>query len=118
MHPGFFLNIAENLGDNFFYEILPVEKYSDIPLHGRLNTVICSVVRKRNINETEAPLISFNEGVPEITNQHGEPIGKDYNISLEQLQSYIDDSEEKISDSLFYNNPHSDLYIIPNFFYG
>ena len=32
MELGFFLDVAENTGDNFSYAILPVESYSDIPL--------------------------------------------------------------------------------------
>ena len=47
MQPGFFLELAENIGDGFAYEILPVKDYSEIPLQGCLTTVIHSVVRQR-----------------------------------------------------------------------
>ena len=105
MHPGFFLKLAENTGDGFAYEILPVSEYSDIPTHGRLITVIHSVVRKRNLNNTYAPHISINNNeIFEITNRNGDPIGDDCHVDINQLQSHIHPSEEL--------DPSLDLYPI------
>ena len=61
MQPGFFLGLAENVGDGFAYEILPVKDYSDIPLHRHVFTVIRSVVRGREITESEALFVTFHD---------------------------------------------------------
>ena len=45
MQPGFFLDIADNVGNSFFYEILRAKSYTDIPLLlQKVKTVIRSVV--------------------------------------------------------------------------
>ena len=54
-----FLGLAENVGDGFAYEILPVKDYSEIPLHRGLHTVMSSVVRQRELTEFEAPFITL-----------------------------------------------------------
>ena len=50
MEPGFFLDMAENTGNNFSYVILPAELYSDIPLNRRPVTLVRSVVRSWQLN--------------------------------------------------------------------
>ena len=50
----FFLDLAENTGDNVFYVILPVNKYCNIPLHPNSVTLVRSVVRSRCIVSSDA----------------------------------------------------------------
>ena len=57
MRPSFFLGITENFGNGFAYEILPVSTYEDILTHDCLQTVIQSVVCKRNLAETDSLII-------------------------------------------------------------
>jgi hypothetical protein len=49
MQPGFFLDIAENTGDGFSYEILPVLLIKDILIHRNPVTLVQSVVRQRSL---------------------------------------------------------------------
>ena len=50
MLPGFFLDITDNTGDGFSYEILPVKDVKDIPLQRNPVTLVRSVVRSRNLD--------------------------------------------------------------------
>ena len=94
MQPGFFLGIAENVGDRFSYEILPVKDYDDIPLYVQIKPVIRSVVRSRTLTDIESPFIELKEGKFIVTNRKGEQIGNDC-LSEEELQSYVEVSEEE-----------------------
>ena len=49
MQPGFFLDIAENTGDGFSYEIIPVLLIKDIPIRRNPVTLVRSVVRQRSL---------------------------------------------------------------------
>ena len=40
MEPGFFLDLADNTGDGFSYEILPVSSYKDIPSRRKPVTLV------------------------------------------------------------------------------
>ena len=56
IQPGFFLDIAENTGDGFSYEILPVLLIKDIPIRRNPVTLVRSVVRQRNlVTSDDAP---------------------------------------------------------------
>ena len=59
MRPGFFIGIYHNVGDVFTYELLDVASYHDIPTHGRLHTVIHSVVRKLELANIDALTIHY-----------------------------------------------------------
>ena len=96
MKPGFFLTVADNWVDGFSYEILPVANYHDIPKHGRLNTVIRSVVRKRILSDTTALIIREQEGSWIVTNRDGDPIGENYVSSHNDMQYFFSTSEEGI----------------------
>ena len=93
MQPGFFLGLAENVDNGFPYEILPVKDYSDIPLHGRVFTVIRSIVRQREITESEALFVTFHDLVWQVTNQHGDIIGEEM-VSVEDQHEQVNVSEE------------------------
>ena len=96
MQPGFFLGIAENVGNSFLYEILQAKDYKDIPLlPQKVKTVIRSVVRTRTLLENESPFIELKNGTFVVSNCRGKPIGNDP-ISEEDLESFVEVSEEKI----------------------
>ena len=91
----FFLQLAENTGDGFAYKILPVAEYTDIPTHGRLITVIRSVVRKQDLQKLIAPYVTKNcNDILEITNRNGDLIGDDCNVDIDCLQSTVYPSVE------------------------
>jgi hypothetical protein len=55
MLPGFFLDIADNTGDGFSYEILPVKDIKAIPLRQNPVTLVRSVVHNRNVASSTIP---------------------------------------------------------------
>ena len=55
MEPGFVMDLAENTGDGFSYEILPVFAYSDITLMRNPVTLVHCVVRPCVITSPDAP---------------------------------------------------------------
>ena len=59
MEPGFFLDLAENTGDNLSYVLLPVNNYCDIPLRHNPVTIMRSVVRIRDI-VSSTPQVALN----------------------------------------------------------
>lgn len=93
MQPGFFLGLAENVGDGFAYEILPVKDYSNMPLHRCLATVIRSIVRQRELTDFEAPYITLENLVWTVTNRHGDIIGEEM-VDVEKHTEQIEVSEE------------------------
>ena len=94
MRPGFFLDIAHNVGNGFSYELLAVKNYCDIPKYGPVHTVIHSVVRKCNIADTETPTICEKDGSWVVTNRDGDPIGEDCSTSSEELKYNVQVSDE------------------------
>ena len=90
MNPGLFIGIAHNVRNGFSYELLEVASHWDIPTYGCLYTVIFSVVRKKNIPDTDAPIICEEEGVRLVTNRLGDPIGEYCSTSSEELHSNIE----------------------------
>ena len=55
MEAGYLLDIADNTGDVFSYEILPENTANKIPIHRNPVTLIRSVVRSRELDSTHAP---------------------------------------------------------------
>ena len=55
MLPGFFLDIADNTGDDFSYEILPVKDIGNIPIQRNPVNLVRSVVRSRDIASNDTP---------------------------------------------------------------
>ena len=74
MLAGFFLDIADNTGDGFSYEILPATHYDDIPLDHCPITLIRSVVRLRDYNSTAVPRYVDINNEFTIFNQDGDEI--------------------------------------------
>ena len=56
MEPGFFLDLADNIGDRFAYAILPVKDVKDIPLGHNHTTLTRCVVRARDLTCPDVPL--------------------------------------------------------------
>ena len=72
MEPGFFLDIADNTGDNFSYVVLPVKYLNEIPVHCRPITLVYSVVRSKLVDSSDSPTcVESPEGF-EVYNRHGE----------------------------------------------
>ena len=116
MQPGFFLGIAENVGDSFLYIILKAKSYSDIPLHSqKVRIVVQSVVRIRTLLENESPFIELKNGKFVVSNCKGKPISDDP-ISDEDLESFVEVSEEEIlKDSPTVQQPNTgELHINQN----
>ena len=60
MSPGFFLDIAENTGDKFSYEILLVKDVVDIPTRN-IWPIVQNIVRPRSLDYNAAPIIKEND---------------------------------------------------------
>ena len=71
MLPGFFLDMAENTGNNFSHVILPGKSYSDIPLDTCHVTLVRSVVRSRDIDLVHIPSCVRNTDGFRFMNQTG-----------------------------------------------
>ena len=52
MEAGYFLDIADNTGDDFSYEILPVNTENRIPIYRNPLILVRSVVRSRALDST------------------------------------------------------------------
>ncbi len=52
MKPGFFLDVADNTGDGFSYEILPCLKVEDIPTD-RVRPIVRNIVRPRELDRED-----------------------------------------------------------------
>ena len=56
MEVDFFLDIADNTGDRFSYEILPVNTVNKISKHRNLVTLTRSLVDIRVVDSSDAPM--------------------------------------------------------------
>ena len=65
MEPGFFLKLADNTGDGFAYEILPVKNYENIPLRRNPTVLVRCVVREREYGNNKSP--TYREKNNELT---------------------------------------------------
>lgn len=99
MLPGFFLDMAENTGDNFSYVILPVEKYSAIPLDTRPVTVVCSVVRRHDIDSDHVPLCIRDTKGFKFMNQKGDELIGDTE-SFPVSDTNVSDPDTSISEEI------------------
>ncbi len=104
MLPGFFLGVAESVGDGFSYIILPCEKYEDIPTRRNPITLIRSVVRKREINASPDATPICQEVLDgfKFTNIHGEELtGDDLAVapSEEPSAENMDEDSNPLEDA-------------------
>ena len=90
MLPGFVLGIAPTVGDGFSYTILPKKDYKDIPHYRNPTTIVRSVVRLRNIQDTldAAPVCTLAAEGFKFTNALGEEL-----LGEEELALLPDDEE-------------------------
>ena len=64
MEPGSLIYIADNIGDNLSYTVLPVKYWNEIRVHHRLIALVRSVVRIRLIEYPDYPkFVDFPEGL-------------------------------------------------------
>ena len=71
MEPGFFLDIADNIGDNVSYVVLPVKYWNKIPIHRRPTSLVCSVVRSRLADSSNSPNCVVSPEGFKVYNMHG-----------------------------------------------
>ena len=57
MEPGFFLDLADNTGNNFYYVILPETNYYDISCNRHPVTLVHSIVKSCKIDPTDEHLL-------------------------------------------------------------
>ena len=74
MEPGFFLKLADNTGDSFAYEILPVKEYKDIPLNRAPKVLVRCIVREREYGDDNAPIYRKESGKFQVHNSVGMPV--------------------------------------------
>ena len=72
MEAGYFLDIADNTGDEFSYEILPVDTANRIPKYHNPVTLIISVVCSRTIDSIHAPSFDVAQLVFKFCNISGD----------------------------------------------
>ena len=56
MKPGFFIGIADTVGDGFSYMIVPVNSYKDIPVR-YVKPIIRQIVRLRDTSMAHLPVV-------------------------------------------------------------
>ena len=88
MEAGFFLDLADNTGDGFSYNILPKTWYVDIIINVRPVISIFSVVRSRDYAPTEAPRCVKEDNGFKFYNAKGLEFFLKRNLILNQ--SYIE----------------------------
>ena len=116
MEPGFFLDMAENTGDNFSYVILPVESYSDIPLEKRPVTLVCSVVRSRSIGAVTYPLDSTKIVNFKCMNELGdELIGDDEDLFHKTMTYPLSPTNMNSEEALLLLDKHIDQPTLATF---
>ena len=71
MEPGFFLDLADNTGDVFSYELLPAFSFKDIPQRRNPVTLVRCVVRPRVMTSTDAPVCEKSTDGFKFYNSHG-----------------------------------------------
>ena len=74
MKPGFFLDSAENTGDGFSYEILPVKLINNIPTYRNPVTLVRNIVRLRDIESSEVPKCKRTQDGCIFTNIDGDEL--------------------------------------------
>ena len=74
MEPGFFLKLADNTGDGFAYEILPVKNYEDIPLRRNPTVLVRCVVREREYGNDRSPIYREKNNELTVYNSEGKEV--------------------------------------------
>ena len=74
MEPGFFLGLADNIGDNFSYIILPVKHWNKLPVHRRPTTLVRSVVRSIRIESSDSLICVKSPDGFKVYNRYGEDL--------------------------------------------
>ena len=106
MKPGFFIGIADTVGDGFSYLIIPGQSYEDIPLRFA-RPITRSIVRLRDMSDEHSPFVREEEnGSYDFVNAQG--------VSLPDSDS----SEEVVHDleaptlpeCVDYTDPTSDIH--------
>ena len=67
MEPGLFLDLADNTGDGFSYELLPAFSFKDILQRRNPVTLVRCVVRPRVMTSTDAPVCENQQMVLNFT---------------------------------------------------
>ena len=71
MKPGFFIGIADTIGDGFSYMIVPVKSYKDI-LVRYVKPIICQIVRLRDTSMDHLPVVCAQDnGIYDFVDKDG-----------------------------------------------
>ena len=107
MEPGFFLDLADNNGDNFFYFALLVQYCSNIPWNRRQVTLMRSLVRSRTIDSIDGPTCCKTSDGFEVFNRHVDELFDTEEMELNRQPSlfttdlsYLNDEPNKVSTPL------------------
>ena len=100
MSLGFFLKIAENMGGEFAYHVLPAKDIKYIPKYCSLVVLVRCVVRPRDLSLSDAPRCSKDVDRFKFTNPNGDDLFAEvkYNTSLSE-QELVDEENVKISST-------------------
>ena len=103
MRPGYFLNIEENIGDAFTYQILPVKDITKAK--GRRKHITRSVIRLRTVSDDEPPIVIQNLDDLKFTDINGNELDGDvilkpkqndnHNVNDSQIDDDISQSEDE-----------------------
>ena len=74
METGYFLEIANNTGDGFSYEILPVYTANKNPKHHNLVTLVRSMLRSRALDPTHVPSCVESQAGFKFYNRSGDEL--------------------------------------------
>ena len=106
MKPGFFIGIADTVGDGFSYLIIPGKSYKDIPLR-YARPLVRSVVRLRDLKDDHSPVLTEREdGSYDIVDKHGDPL-PDSDYSEEEI---LDHATPSVHESVEYADSASDYH--------
>lgn len=122
MIPGYFLNVARNVGDAFCYEILPLKEYKKFMKNKRYRPHVLtrSVVRPRNPKDTEPKVIDLVLDEFCFTNYDGDTLEDEDDIYINNVTfsddvSFSDDTgihSEELSEDLIIDD-EGDVILSP-----
>jgi len=99
MSPGFFLDIAENTGDSFSYEILPVKDIEDIPLRKHY-PIVRNIVRPRDLDCDVAPLVEDRNRTLHFWNAKGHEFFSEEELNPNFISDRYDDIPDVTEDEI------------------
>ena len=104
--PGFFIRIADTVGDSFFYWIIPGKAFKDIPKR-HVRPIVCSIVQLRDLANDHSPVLTERlDGSYDICNKYGVSLP---NSDLSGME-LLDYESPSVQECIDYADPALDLH--------